>query len=65
MLMQRLCDAEGRKVLEKINGGSAAQDKGIPFTGLERNKNNAAEIQNETESLDPTRSAKARVNNCS
>ena len=52
MLMQRLCDAEGRKVLEKINGGSAAQDNGIPFTALQANKNNAAEMKNETETLE-------------
>jgi hypothetical protein len=52
MLMQRLCDAEGRKVLEKINGGSAAQDNGIPFTALQGNKNNTAEMKNETETLE-------------
>jgi hypothetical protein len=52
MLKQRLCDAEGRKVLEKINGGSAAQDNGIPSTALQSNKNNTAEMKNETETLE-------------
>jgi len=53
MLMQRLCDAEGRKILGKINGGSAAQNNGIPLTTASQgNQKNAPEIENETQTLE-------------
>ena len=51
MLMQRLCDAEGRKVLEKINGGSpAAHVEEVPVVRLvEGNDETGAEESSRTE----------------
>ncbi len=51
MLMQRLCDAEGRKVLEKINGGSpAAHVEEVPVVWLaEGNDETGAEESSRTE----------------